>query len=248
MPAVLSTLREQLFKVTGNSEVYEAPGFKFCMPEFDGPSPTAYTYVRDLIDDSNVVPIPVLTYDTLYVLHTRTGAYKSQCDEALYGLCTFIFPQTPGRLGLTDMVHGSKICFCPRMVEQVAFGYNPKVVDTKLLKHLKDLRRKYPLPPEPTPCPVQPQVQDDRAECCICMAADAEYKWSNCSHGGSPLVCLHCRNLVISRSEGRPSACPICRTQGEIVKLGLHAPRKTNTQPWGRPIKGTKTGKHKRRR
>ena len=165
-------------------------------------------------------------------------------------MCIFICPQTPGIPGPDELVHGSAICRCPRFVEQLAAGHNPKLVDTRLLAHLRKLGRTYPMPPEPTQARSDLSHvtgTDDRLECCICMAADAVYKWSNCSHSGSPLVCLRCRNLVNSRSGDEASACPICRTKGDLVKVGLQEHQQTNKkkQPWGRPIKGT--GNRRRR-
>ena len=197
MPAVLGTLRRQLIKVTEDAtKVYET----HVIQQFHGPCPTGYAELGYLLT-SNIIPIPVVTYESLLLLQNSVHARSSEIAEGLYGLCIFILPQTPGMPGPDEWVHTSSICLCPRFVEQLAAGQNPKLVDTMLLAHLRKLGRTYPMPPEPTQARSDLSHvtgTDDRLECCICMAADAVYKWSNCSHSGSPLACLRCRNLVNS--------------------------------------------------
>ena len=220
-PTVLSTLRNPTLKVLHDTEVYDTHS----VVHIDG-DVLSYPVFRNLVspNKAGIVPIPVLTSEGLGVLRSGAHASSSEVAKGVYGLCTFIFSLSPALPGLDERVTTSCICLHPGLVKRLAVGDNPKLVDTRLLKHLREHGVKYPPPPELAPNFTQPQAQEDFDECCICLASEAVYKLNNCSHG-APLVCLVCRNLLNSRSgPGALIPCPICRTAGILVKAGLKTP------------------------
>jgi len=222
-PTVLSTLRKPTLKVTHETEVHDT----YCVVHFDGDGGQIGSHLfREIVTPcpAGIVPIPVLTYEAFDVLTSGAHASPAECAKGVYGLCIFIFSLSSALPGLDRRVKSSCICLQPSLVKRLAVGDNPKLVDTRFLKHLKNHGVKYPPPPEPAQNSTQPQGQDDFDECCVCLVSEAVFKLSNCSHG-TPLVCLVCRNLMNSRSGlGTLIACPICRTAGIFVKAGSQTP------------------------
>ena len=97
----------------------------------------AYCRVRDLVSNKLVVPIPVSTMGAVKMLAEEFKAEPKDCEQHAYGLCVFTTTtnwKESDEVDPDSLLLVSPICLSPKYVEQLAYGRNPCLVETSVLK------------------------------------------------------------------------------------------------------------------